>query len=102
MGTFISFCIIACLTYLFNYINLFTVSIGKGSRYLNLSIEEILLFSSVISSTDTVSALTFIKENKYPKLFSILFGEGIFNDAVSIVLFKIVVDFNSSNGGKTY
>jgi sodium/hydrogen exchanger-like protein 6/7 len=43
-----------------------------------------------------VSALTFIKEEQNSKLFSILFGEGVFNDAVSIVMYKIISDFNSS------
>jgi sodium/hydrogen exchanger-like protein 6/7/sodium/hydrogen exchanger 8 len=31
-----------------------------------------------------------IKPNKYPKLFSIVFGEGMINDAVAIILFKVV------------
>jgi len=33
-----------------------------------------------------------IKPNKYPKLFSIIFGEGMVNDAVAIILFKVVGD----------
>jgi len=28
-----------------------------------------------------------IKPDKYPKLFSVLFGEGMVNDAVAIILF---------------
>ena len=39
---------------------------------------------------DTVAALTLVKEQYYPVLNSILFGEGIFNDAVSILLFRSV------------
>jgi NhaP-type Na+/H+ or K+/H+ antiporter len=50
----------------------------------------------VISATDTLAALTFIKEESDPKLFAILFGEGVFNDAVSIVLYKIISDFAST------
>ena len=61
-----------------------------------MSIQEILLFSCVISSTDTLAALTFVDEEKENKLFSILFGEGVFNDAVSIVLYKIITDFTYS------
>jgi NhaP-type Na+/H+ or K+/H+ antiporter len=41
----------------------------------------------VLSATDTVAAVSIVKEQKYPKLNSILFGEGVINDAVSIVLF---------------
>ena len=34
--------------------------------------------------------MNIIKEREYPKLHSIIFGEGIFNDAVAILLFKAV------------
>lgn len=64
---------------------------------LNFSLREILLFSSVIAATDTVAALTFIKEENEPKLFAILFGEGVINDAVCIVLYGIIRDFTNSN-----
>lgn len=88
LGTIISFTIIASISFLaYNYLNIFS---------LKLNIQEILLFSAVISATDTLAALTFIKEESEPKLFSILFGEGIFNDAVSIVMYKIISDFAGS------
>jgi hypothetical protein len=66
---------------------------------INFSLKEILLFASVISATDTVAALTFVKEESDPKLFSILFGEGVLNDAVCIVLYRILRDFTTSNEG---
>lgn len=53
-------------------------------------IEEILYFSAIICSTDSVAALTLIKPNKHPKLFAVVFGEGMVNDAVSIILFQCV------------
>jgi sodium/hydrogen exchanger-like protein 6/7 len=64
---------------------------------LNFSLREILLFSAVIAATDTVAALTFVKEENEPKLFAILFGEGVINDAVCIVLYGIIRNFSSSN-----
>jgi sodium/hydrogen exchanger-like protein 6/7 len=67
---------------------------------LTFSLKEILLFSAVISATDTVAALTFIKEDQEPKLFAILFGEGVINDAVCIVLYGILKEFTSSDEGK--
>ena len=73
----------------------------KDESILNFSIKEILLFSSVISATDTVAALTFIKEDQEPKLFAILFGEGVINDAVCIVLYGILREFTSSDEGNT-
>ena len=69
---------------------------------INFSLKEILLFASVISATDTVAALTFVKEDTHPKLFSILFGEGVLNDAVCIVLYRILRDFTTSNEGNYY
>jgi len=66
---------------------------------INFSVKDILLFSAVISATDTVAALTFIKEDKDPKLFAILFGEGVLNDAVCIVLYRIIKEFTDSNEG---
>ena len=49
-------------------------------------------YSATICASDSVAALTMIKPNKYPKLFSIVFGEGMINDAVAIILFKVVGD----------
>jgi hypothetical protein len=68
------------------------------------SIKEILLFSSVISATDSVAALTFVKEETEPKLFAILFGEGVINDAVCIVLYNIIKNFfaSSKEGNKIF
>ena len=33
-----------------------------------------------------------VKAQQYPKLFSIVFGEGMINDAVAIILFRSVVE----------
>ena len=65
-------------------------------NYVHFSVTEILLFASVISATDTIAALTFISEDKEPKLFAILFGEGVVNDAVCIVLYRILREFTLS------
>jgi len=64
--------------------------------------KEIFLFASVISATDTVAALTFVKESSEPKLFAVLFGEGVLNDAVCIVLYRIIKTFNHIDEGKNY
>ena len=64
--------------------------------YVHFSTAELLLFASVISATDTIAALTFIHEDTEPKLFAILFGEGVVNDAVCIVLYRILRQFTLS------
>ena len=49
-----------------------------------------MVLASVLCATDTVAALTIVKEKEYPKLNAILFGEGIVNDAVSILIFDTI------------
>ena len=71
----------------------------EDSSIINFSVDEILLFSAVISATDTVAALTFVSETEETKLYSILFGEGVVNDAVCIVLYSIVQNFVKSKKG---
>lgn len=45
--------------------------------------DDVLLLCSVLSSADEVAALALIKQEQYPKLSAVLFGEGVLNDAVS-------------------
>lgn len=57
-GTLVSFGVIACFSLLFNNL-LFT----EGFR---LSVQEILQLSAVLCATDTVAALTLVKESQFP------------------------------------
>ena len=61
---------------------------------LNLSNLEVLLMCSLLCSTDVIAAVSLLDPKKQPKLFSLVFGEGITNDAVSIILFNTVVNFS--------
>jgi NhaP-type Na+/H+ or K+/H+ antiporter len=54
---------------------------------------EILLMCSLLCCTDVVAAIAVIKYEQQPKLFSLVFGEGITNDAVCIILFNTVYEF---------
>ena len=74
------------------------VDLKKHPILLDFSMMDALSFAAVISATDAVAALTFIHEDSEPKLFSILFGEGVVNDAVCIVIYKILTDFQRSGG----
>lgn len=51
---------------------------------------ECLLLASVLASTDTVAVLTLITADKYLVLNAVLFGEGVVNDAVTILLYQAV------------
>jgi NhaP-type Na+/H+ or K+/H+ antiporter len=54
---------------------------------------EIMLMCSLICSSDVVAAIAVVKYEQQPKLFSVIFGEGITNDAVGIILFNTVMAY---------
>ena len=69
---------------------------------LQLSTSEILLMSSLLCSTDVIAAISMVKYEEQPTLFSLLFGEGIVNDAVAIILFNTVLKFFFTDGGREF
>ena len=84
IGTIISFSILSLLIIFWNNQ---LHDHGSDKRLLN---KECLLLAAVLCATDTVAALTIVKEKSFPTLNSILFGEGVVNDAVAILLFHAV------------
>lgn len=56
------------------------------------------MLASVLCSTDTVAVLTLVTADKYSTLNSVLFGEGVINDAVAILLFKAIENVINSGG----
>ena len=78
------------------------VDLTKHPILLDFTMMDALSFAAVISATDAVAALTFIHEDSEPKLFAILFGEGVVNDAVCIVIYKILTDFQRGGGEFTF
>ena len=58
---------------------------------------EIVLMSSLLCSSDVIAAVSLVNYDKEPRLFSIIFGEGITNDAVSIILFNTVLKYTAKN-----
>ena len=57
-----------------------------------------MYFAALLSATDSVAAVSIVKEKYYPKLNAILFGESVMNDAISIVLFRTIRNITSSKG----
>ena len=53
---------------------------------------------SLLCSNDVFAAISLIKPDKKPKLYSLVFGEGITNDAVSIILFNTIHNYKSKTG----
>ncbi|KAK0553179.1 monovalent cation:H+ antiporter, CPA1 (nhx1) [Tilletia horrida] len=86
-GTFISAIVIGVVVWLWSLL-------GLESIHLNLL--ECLIFGSTLSATDPVTILAIFKSYKVdPELDSIIFGESILNDAVSIVMFDTLSTFRN-------
>jgi sodium/hydrogen exchanger-like protein 6/7 len=56
---------------------------------LDLTPLDCLIFGSALSATDPVTILAIFNQYKVdPKLYSVIFGESLLNDAVSIVMYQ--------------
>jgi len=76
--------------------------ITKETILFSLTTKEILLMCALLCSTDVVAAISIIKYHEQPKIFSIIFGEGIINDAVCIIIFNTVILFSDPKYEFTY
>ena len=62
---------------------------GKRRSTKDYNFYYCFIFGSLISATDPVSVLSAFKEmNAHSKLYSLIFGESIFNDAISLTLYR--------------
>lgn len=74
------------------------VGLGLG-WLLGMELTAALLFGVLISATDPVAVVAFFKESGAPKRLTVLVeGESLFNDAVAIVLFNILLGFSLGDG----
>jgi NhaP-type Na+/H+ or K+/H+ antiporter len=64
--------------------------------------QEVLLMCSLLCSSDVIAAVSLVSYEKEPNLYSIIFGEGITNDAVSIILFNTVMKYTAKNQHVTW
>jgi solute carrier family 9 (sodium/hydrogen exchanger), member 6/7 len=65
-----------------------------GIESLELSLLDCLTFGTTLSATDPVTILAIFKQYKVdPKLYTVIFGESLINDAVSIVMYEYVMLF---------
>ncbi|KAG8813604.1 monovalent cation:H+ antiporter, CPA1 (nhx1) [Serendipita sp. 399] len=79
-GTFISAVGLGILVYIWSIL---------GLEGLKLTMVDCLIFGSTLSATDPVTILSIFQQYKVdPKLYSIIFGESLLNDAVSIVMYE--------------
>lgn len=91
VGTFISAIVLGLVLYLWTRIPL------DG---LNISFVEAISVGATLSATDPVTILAIFNLYKVePKLYTVIFGESILNDAVAIVLFETAQKYAESEAG---
>ncbi|XP_059659498.1 sodium/hydrogen exchanger 1-like [Cornus florida] len=87
VGTLISFGIISFgATQLFKKLDIGFLEIG-----------DYLAIGAIFSATDSVCTLQVLNQDETPLLYSIVFGEGVVNDATSVVLFNAIQRFDLSH-----
>lgn len=81
-GTFISAIVLGAILYLWTKITL-------GFEGVEINFVEAIAVGATLSATDPVTILAIFNAYKVdPKLYTIIFGESILNDAIAIVLFE--------------
>lgn len=104
LGTFVSFFSFSAMTIFIKDLGILQQLNGKTGQWssLELTSAECMLMCSLLCSSDVIAAVSLISYEQEPDLFSIVFGEGITNDAVSIILFNTVMQYTRANSHVTW
>lgn len=62
----------------------------------SLDIADILAIGAIFAATDSVCTLQILNQDETPLLYSLVFGEGVVNDATSVVLFNAIQSLDLS------
>jgi NhaP-type Na+/H+ or K+/H+ antiporter len=92
LGTIINFIVLSTIAWVFCN----SVSLDEElDKITDITLKDSLTLGAVLTSTEMVVTLSILKESQTPKLRSMMFGEGIVNIAVSILLVNAIsiVDF---------
>ncbi|KAJ2491231.1 monovalent cation:H+ antiporter, CPA1 (nhx1) [Coemansia sp. RSA 2050] len=94
IGTIISAVVIGVLVQIYSF---------TGIESIGFSLLDSLILGTILSATDPVTILAVFEQLRVdPKLFSIIFGETVFNDAVAIVLFVTLSNLRASGRDFTF
>ncbi|XP_058077933.1 sodium/hydrogen exchanger 1 isoform X1 [Magnolia sinica] len=66
----------------------------KRLQIAPLDIGDYLAIGAIFSATDSVCTLQVLNQDETPLLYSLVFGEGVVNDATSVVLFNAIQRFD--------
>lgn len=86
VGTLVSWAVISV------GVIMFFEAIDIGS----FDIGDYLAIGAIFAATDSVCTLQVLNQDETPLLYSLVFGEGVVNDATSVVLFNAIENFNLS------
>ncbi|GER30192.1 sodium/hydrogen exchanger [Striga asiatica] len=64
---------------------------------ISLAIGDYLAIGAIFAATDSVCTLQVLSQDETPLLYSLVFGEGVVNDATSVVIFNAVQNFDLSH-----
>ncbi|KAJ4844685.1 Sodium/hydrogen exchanger 2 [Turnera subulata] len=95
IGTLISTGVISIgARHFFKKMNVGSLTVGD---YLDLSHTFPAAIGAIFSATDSVCTLQVLNQDETPFLYSLVFGEGVVNDATSVVLFNAIQRFDLSH-----
>jgi NhaP-type Na+/H+ or K+/H+ antiporter len=100
-GTLIAFIVIGLFCYLWSEADLIY---DKHGDRVHITLQEAMMVGATLSATDVVCTLALVKEQKTPRLHSILFGESASNDAIAILLLASLnnVSINEISAGSVF
>ncbi|KAJ6996151.1 sodium/hydrogen exchanger 1-like [Populus alba x Populus x berolinensis] len=83
-------------------ISCFIISVGAMQFFKKLDIGPLdigdyLAIGAIFAATDSVCTLQVLNQDETPLLYSLVFGEGVVNDATSVVLFNAIQSFDLTN-----
>ncbi len=55
-----------------------------------LDLQDCLALGVIFAATDSVAVLQVLKQDRSPLLYSLVFGEGVINDATAVALLRAV------------
>jgi NhaP-type Na+/H+ or K+/H+ antiporter len=96
LGTIVCFALYTAMLYFALQAEWITKENADGIQMpLEMGMFEVLSVTALLCSSDVIAAISMINYSEQPKLFSIVYGEGVFNDIVSIILFNTVQSFKT-------
>ncbi|CAI8615517.1 unnamed protein product [Vicia faba] len=70
------------------------IQIFKKLGFNELDLGDAIAIGAIFAATDSVCTLQVLNQDETPLLYSLVFGEGVVNDATSVVLFNAIKSFD--------